>query len=47
MHYLRNPSKFKRDFTESTWKIAFLYRLFKLPIPYEKIYYILKSFVKS
>lgn len=47
MHYLRNPSRFKRDFTESTWKIAFLYRLFKLPIPYEKIYYILKSFVKS
>lgn len=46
IHYLSNPSRLKKDFTESTWKIAFLYRLFKLPIPYEKIYYALKKFVR-
>ena len=43
VHYLRSPSKFKKDFAKSTWKIAFLYRLFKVPVPYEKIYYLLKS----
>lgn len=46
-HYLVNPSKFRKDFAESTWKIAFMYRFFKVPISYEKIYYLLKKSVRS
>ncbi len=47
LRYLRSPSKLKKDFANSTWKIAFLYRLFKIPVSYEKIYYWLKKHVKS
>lgn len=47
LHYLCSPSKLKKDFAASTWKIAFLYRLFKIPLSYEKIYYFLKKYIKS
>lgn len=47
MRYLLSPSKFKKDFANSSWKIAFLYRMFKIPVSYEKIYYRLKKHFKS
>ena len=36
--YLFNPKKLKSDFQDSGWKIAFLKKLFKIPISYKKIY---------
>lgn len=45
--YLTNPRKIKKDFAASTWKIAFLYRLLRLPLPYEKIYYLMKKYIRS
>lgn len=47
LHYLGKLSKLKKDFTGSTWKIAFLYQLFKLPVSYEKLYYLLKKSVRQ
>lgn len=43
INYVMHPNKLKRDFVESTWKIAFMYKVIHLPIPYEKIYYVLKK----
>lgn len=45
-YYILNPQNFKKDFSHSTWKIAFLYRLFRLPLPYEKIYCSLKKWFR-
>ena len=47
IRYLLNPKKFKKDFSASTWKIAFLYRLLRIPLPYEQIYYTLKRIAKT
>lgn len=47
VRYLLNPKKFKKEFSESTWKIAFLYCLFRIRLPYERIYYILKRIAKT
>ncbi len=40
--YLRDPGRLKGDFISSMWKIGFMKRLIKLPLPYERIYFILK-----
>ena len=42
IYYLFHPKKFKSDFIGSRWKTAFLKRLFKLPLGYDKLYYLLK-----
>ena len=36
--YLTNPRKFKEDFYLSVWKIGFLKKIFKLQLPYYKVY---------
>ena len=41
--YLKNPARLARDFQESRWKIGFLRRLFRLPLPYDRMYSLLKG----
>ena len=36
--YIMNPKFFLYDFSNSTWKVAFLKRLIKLKLPYYKIF---------
>lgn len=38
LYYTIHPMKLKNDFLKSRWKTGFMKRLFKLPLPYEKIY---------
>jgi HAD superfamily hydrolase (TIGR01549 family) len=40
--YLKKPKTLLRDFSSSTWKIGFMKRLFKLHLPYTKIYELMK-----
>ncbi|HJD20605.1 MAG TPA: hypothetical protein H9915_02180 [Candidatus Gemmiger faecigallinarum] len=40
--YLRRPALLKRDLAESRWKIGFLRRLLRLPLPYDALYALLK-----
>ena len=40
--YVMKPSSLVRDFYNSRWKIGFMKRLLKLPLPYEKMYEIMK-----
>ena len=42
-HYILHPRNFVRDLNFSRWKVGFLKKLFKIPLPYEKIYKILKK----
>ncbi len=42
-YYIIHPKKFKKDIEKSTWKIGFLKRLLKLPLPYDKIYFKIKK----
>lgn len=42
IHYIVNPRQMKNDFLQCRWKAGFLKRLFKIPLPYQKIYYALK-----
>lgn len=41
-----NPKAMKKDFSNSAWKIAYLRRLMKLPLPYFKIYEAIKNMVR-
>lgn len=41
--YITNPKKLINDFYSSRWKIGFMKRMLKLPLPYEKIYEIMKK----
>ncbi len=41
--YLLNPMLFKKDLNESTWKIGFLKRLFKIKLPYFRLMSIVKN----
>lgn len=41
--YLSNPKKLINDFYRSRWKIGFMKRLFKIPLPYEKLYEMMKK----
>ena len=41
--YLRHPARIARDFAASRWKVGFLRRLFRLPLPYDMIYALLKG----
>lgn len=43
LRYLRHPGLLKKEFLfDCAWKIGFLKRFFKLPLPYEKLYFFLK-----
>lgn len=44
IRYIMSPKKFVADFQKSGWKTAFLLRMFKLRLPYYKIYKIMKGF---
>ncbi|MBU3134089.1 HAD-IA family hydrolase [Clostridium gasigenes] len=41
--YIMNPNKLIKDFFASQWKVGFLKELFKIPLPYYKIYKIMKN----
>lgn len=43
IYYLFHPKKFKRDFYNSGWKIAFLQDCFHLKLPYYRLYKIRKK----
>jgi predicted HAD superfamily hydrolase len=36
--YLRNPAALRRDFYYSKWKIGFMKRLLRIPLPYRQLY---------
>lgn len=42
-YYMLHPRRFRSDMYACGWKIGFLKRLLKLPLPYYKIYQLLKS----
>lgn len=42
--YLKRPRRLMLDFLECRWKVGFMKRLFKLPLPYQKIYQLLIYF---
>ena len=42
MSYCRKPQSLVKDFYNSRWKIGFMKRLLKLPLPYGKMYDLLK-----
>jgi hypothetical protein len=42
--YFLNLKLLKKDFLASRWKIGFMKRLFKINMPYEKIYKFLLRF---
>ncbi len=41
--YIRHPGKLKRDFLNCSWKIGFMRRLFRIPLPYKSICDLLKT----
>lgn len=41
--YLRHPARLAQDFAGSRWKVGFLRRLFRLPLPYDMVYALLKG----
>lgn len=43
LKYIKNPKNLINDFYKSRWKIGFMKRMFKLPLPYKKIYEIMKK----
>lgn len=43
-YYCIHLNQFKKDFLKSRWKTAFLRRIFKIPLPYNYLYRILKKF---
>ena len=45
VEYIKNPKAFKRDFFYSRWKIGFLKRMVKLPLPYRHLYELAKKTV--
>ena len=46
MSYCRSPKNMILDFYNSRWKIGFMKRLLKLPLPYKRIYEALKKIQK-
>lgn len=42
-HYFFHPSSLKRDFLMCAWKIGFMRRMLRMPLPYKKIYFFLKG----
>ena len=44
LYYLIHPKELKKDFLNSRWKIGFLKKLFKINLPYKKIYDFLTKF---
>lgn len=36
--YMKKPQKLKEDFLVSRWKIGFMKKIFRLPLPYQKMY---------
>lgn len=38
LSYMEHPKKLKEDFLVSRWKIGFMKKIFKLPLPYQKMY---------
>lgn len=42
LKYLISPMKFKKDFLNSQWKTGFLKGVFKLPLPYYKIFKLMR-----
>lgn len=46
LQYLRNFKSLKEDFKASNWKIGFLKRLFKLPLPYYEIISFARNYKK-
>lgn len=47
IYYLFHPKKFIQDYFKSVWKIGFLKDVFKINIPYFKVYNLLKKIVKK
>ena len=45
--YAKHPKEFKADFMASQWKVAFLKRLFKIPMRYDLVYSILDKIKKD
>lgn len=43
INYIKRPQMLIEDFKRSNWKIGFMRRVMKLPLPYEKIYELLKK----
>lgn len=41
--YLKDPARLARDLGTSRWKIGFLRRLLRLPLPYDTVYSLLKG----
>lgn len=42
--YIKNRSSLKRDFLNSRWKIGFMKKLFKLNLPYQRLYNVMHKF---
>ena len=47
LFYLVHPLIFVSDFMKCGWRIGFLYRLFKIPLPYKKMLFFLKEKIKQ
>ena len=43
----QHTKEFKEDFIASQWKVAFLKRLFKVPMRYDRVYSILDKIKKD
>lgn len=41
--YVTHPKELKRDYQNSNWKIGFMRRLFRIPLPYDKITDLMKK----
>ena len=41
--YLRHPAQLGRDLADARWKVGFLKRLLRLPLPYDTLYALLKT----
>lgn len=41
--YFLHPKQFRYDFAECMWKIGFMRRFFRIPLPYDRIYRVLKK----
>lgn len=41
--YIINPKRFIRDFSDAQWKVGFLKRALKIPLPYKSIYMFLRK----
>lgn len=46
-YYLLHPKQFRKEFLECYWKIGFMRRLFRVPLPYNRIYTMLKGFYRK